>query len=112
MVIYNILFLFTKEGFVMKKQKDELYYANEISYLIRQCWKECMNEAEIFKELTRYLKRLRLDKEKHPYLVEFKKTMLGIKKFNYFTKDEIGKQLTDFYQYKNKLLEVNKKDAL
>lgn len=95
----------------MSKQKDELYYINEISYLIKQCWKNYMSERETFKELVKFLKRLKLNEIDHPYLVKFKRTMLDIKRYNCYTEEEIGKYLTEFYEYKINLIDENNKDV-
>ena len=83
--------------------KTENEYMTDISYFQKKCWRFNMNEEAIFKETRRYINKLKLTEDKHPFLTGFRVDLNDMYKNEGYNRERYTKLFNEFYRYKNKL---------
>ena len=78
-------------------------YINNIVYMEKESWKSNMSEADIFKETIKYLNKLKLSKEKHPFLIDFRDRANRIFKEERYNREEINKLYHSLFDYRREL---------
>ncbi|MBQ8997945.1 MAG: hypothetical protein IJ086_04535 [Clostridium sp.] len=89
------------------KSKKELVsedvHMNNILYIQKQCWRTNCTEEEIFKQSRKYLNKVKLTKQEHPFLYNFRNDLnITVKNCGY-NRSLCGQLFNSFYEYKNKL---------
>ena len=83
--------------------RSEEYYVEEIIFMQKDLWHLNMNDDKIFLEINTYLNKIKLNSEKHPFLVEFKDKSNFLLNSKTYSKEERHKLLSSLYEYRRNL---------
>lgn len=86
----------------------EKYYIERIAFLQKDCWKANMNQKGIFGEICRYLNKLKLSQERHPFLITLRKDINALMREDVFDREEADRIFNSLYEYRELL---TKKEA-
>lgn len=89
--------------FKSNKEKDDRYYMEAFHFEIKQGWNYSIPERENFIRARRYLKKLKLNYNDHPFMVAFRDKINKIDVYTMAGKLEMEQALTDFYKERNSI---------
>lgn len=75
-------------------------YINEITQIQKECWKSNMNQEIIFRETIEHLNKLKLSKERHLFLINFRDDMNKLISSDVFDAKEANELLNLLYDYR------------
>lgn len=79
-------------------------YIKEIAFIQKECWKSNMKQEEIFIETAKYLNRLKLSQDRHPFLIIFRDDVNKLFEENEFNAKEAQRLFNSLYKYRDELL--------
>lgn len=74
-----------------KKSYSEEKYIEDIVFIQKECWLYHMNQEDIFKHTTKYLNKVILEPDRHPFLSNFKEQSNNLLNKDTFDKEEANK---------------------
>lgn len=83
--------------------ETEEFYINNIVSLQKDCWRMNMNQSKIFKETCKYLNKINLSQERHPFLIEFKTNINKLKDNPILDKDKVNEIFSSLYRRRDEL---------
>lgn len=85
--------------------ETEEFYINNIVSLQKDCWRMNMNQSKIFKETYKYLNKIDLSKERHPFLIDFRTNINKLKDSSILDKDKVNEVFSSLYRRRDELRE-------
>lgn len=84
-------------------QIKEEAYIDRIADFEKECWRRSLNQDAIFIETRKYVNKLKLSEDAHPFLVKFRDDLNKIYQNSGYNHNEYHKLFRSFYEYRAEL---------
>lgn len=81
----------------------EEVYIDRIASFEKECWRRSLKEDAIFIETRKYINRLNLSQEMHPFLVKFRDDLNNAYKNSRYNTNQYHKLFRSFHEYRTEL---------
>ena len=95
---------------MIKKEKaleNEVFYINQINLIMKKYWRMSLNESDAVKEIRKYLNKLDLCEENHPFLIQYRDELNYAVKYEPYNIVKIDKLHRSLFIYRNKIIKDN-----
>lgn len=85
----------------------EEVYIDRIALFEKECWRNNLNQDSIFAETRKYINKLNLSEEMHPFLIEFRSNLNKVYKAGGCNHSGFHELFRSFHEYRSEIKKEN-----